>query len=272
LKRPAILLVLTGLSLVVLVACGTGGGQAGPAGVGQGPDDTGSPTGAPPSLDAIQTGWQTSPHADTYVMADDGTNSACARCHAPVNWVPAMDELPASCLVCKFEVQPPPPVIDRVDWGNVRCNVCHQIKDDVVQPEIAWLEVAALEQYAKVDSASELCLKCHATADVPGHKTIVHAGVHQDLDCTACHDAHTTAASCGTADCHPAAGPIPGHDEAHQTVACLACHDASGLAVGPDQSGVWTTMDYASHSLQTTVDCQRCHYAGNPWGLAEVAP
>lgn len=258
--------------MVLLAACGAGGGDAGPAGTAQGPDDTGSPSGAPPSPDLVQAAWQASPHADTFVLADDGTNSTCARCHAPVNWIPTMDDMPESCASCKFEVQPPPPVIAEADWDAVQCNVCHQVKRDTVDPQVVWLEIAAIEQYASVTSNSELCLKCHETGELPGHVRIIRDGVHRDMLCTDCHDAHSTAASCGTSDCHPAATPVAGHDDAHQAVGCLACHDAAGLQVGPGDTGQWTTLEYASHSLQTAVDCQRCHYTANPWGLAEVAP
>ena len=260
--------------MVFLAACSAGPGQTGPAGPGtaQSQDDPGSPAGAPPSPDLIQAEWQSSPHADTFVLAENGTNSTCARCHAPVNWVPTMDDMPESCASCKFEVQPPPPVIARADWDNVQCNVCHQVKRDTVDPQVVWLEIAAIEQYAAVATINELCLKCHAVGDLAGHLRLDLAGVHQDSACTVCHDAHTTAASCGTSDCHPAAAPAAGHDEAHQSVGCLACHDASGLQVGPDAAGLWTTLEYASHSLQTVVDCQRCHSPGNSWGLVELTP
>lgn len=69
-------------------------------------------------------------------------------------------------------------------------------------------------------------------------------------------------------------------DGHHNAVSCAACHDASGLEVGM-QDNVWvtyvldgssTTEYYPSHNMQRSVDCNRCHYPGNPWGLMEISP
>ena len=45
--------------------------------------------------------------------------------------------------------------------------------------------------------------------------------------------------------------------------------------VKPDADGKWLPVRdehygeaaYVSHNLQREVDCARCHYAGNAWGL-----
>ena len=250
-------------------------------------EDTAAETEAnqpPPDPDAL---WQTSSHANTYVMGDDGTNIKCARCHAPIQWVPAMEDIPESCLTCKFEVEPPPPVVVEAEWEHVPCQVCHKVKKDEVQPEYLWLEIAQIEEYAELASTTELCLKCHTGADLPGHEEILFTDVHQDLTCTECHDAHSTTSGCSKPGCHEdtinPAEPIAGHDEDHAQVACMACHDAAGLEVGLDEElGLWTTFlatgggetmtPLVTHEVQLEADCERCHYSGNPWGLSESVP
>ena len=263
----------------------------------QGPSDAGSPEGAPeiPTTpretdpDAIQSLWQASPHAQTYVVDSGGNNSSCTRCHAPVNYVPALEEIPESCFMCKFELTEPPPLTAEDIWANIQCNVCHELdKKGKAKPEYSWLEVAAVGQYAEVDSTTELCLKCHVPVDMPGHKPVIELlNAHMDMVCTNCHDAHSVEATCSTSGCHEgillAVPAIPGHDAYHQEVTCIACHDAGGLEVGPDDaSGDWlafvtiTSVDggsirvpYASHNISKESSCTRCHYAGNPWQLIE---
>jgi len=230
--------------------------------------------------EAIRAVWQENPHADTYVLTEQGTNSACARCHSPVNWIPSMDDMPESCYSCKFTIEPPPPRIEKEDWEHIQCNVCHEVKKDEVAPEYAWLEIPPIEEYAQVGSSSELCLKCHTAAEVPGHPAVEVAGAHTDMLCTDCHDAHTTAASCATAGCHTGLdaqpGPIPGHDPDHQAVSCAACHDAGDLIVQPDEKGTWRTflpgkqeaaLAFTSHNTVLEAPCERCHFEANPWGL-----
>jgi hypothetical protein len=236
----------------------------------------------PPDPDAL---WASSSHASTFVMDDDGTNIKCARCHAPIQWVPTMDDIPESCLTCKFELEPPPPVVAEAEWDHVPCQVCHKVKKDEVKPEYMWLEIAQIEEYAEVASTTELCLKCHEAVDVPGHEELLFTDVHQDLTCTECHDAHGTTSGCSKPGCHVdalnPAEPIAGHDEDHALISCVACHDAAGLEVGPvEESGMWITFaagesaetaeSLVSHELQLEVKCERCHYSGNPWGLSEA--
>lgn len=241
---------------------------------------------APVDPAVIQAGWQASPHANTFILDAEGQNNTCARCHAPINWKPAMDELPESCFACKFEVEDPPPLIPESEWENIPCKVCHSLdKKGNVQPEYAWLEIAPLDEYAKVASPTELCLKCHAPTEIPGHANVVLGGAHANYECTGCHSAHDTTASCDAVGCHsdvisPAA-PIPGHDADHEIVTCVACHDGSGMEVGPEaDSGYWTTfavgpadtsgnkVAFTSHNVVLEARCDRCHYADNPWGLS----
>ena len=238
----------------------------------------------PESAEAIQTKWQASTHATTYVLDSDGKNSTCAQCHAPVQWVPSMDEMPESCYACKFEIDPPPPIIAEADWTHVECKICHMTNKKDVLPEIGWLEIAQIEQYAAVGSATELCLKCHHTVEVAGHVGQVSEGAHVEMGCTDCHDAHSQQASCSEAGCHEtmdAGAVIAGHDADHSMVTCSACHDASGLEVGPDAEGNWVTFHpqpadaaekvaFTSHNTVLEAPCERCHFAENPWGLELV--
>lgn len=232
--------------------------------------------------ETIDADWQSSSHADTFVMDDQGQNNTCARCHAPVEWSPSMEELPESCFVCKFELKDPPPLIPETDWTNISCKVCHEVdKKDNIQPGFAWLEIAPLGEYSAVASATELCLKCHAPVDIPNHGSVTLSGAHQGYECTQCHSAHSTAASCTTAGCHGDSS-IAAHDDFHQDVSCAACHDGSGLEINLDETtGLWipylpgtpgTSVDkfaFTSHDTSLEVDCGRCHFVNNPWDLSD---
>jgi hypothetical protein len=241
---------------------------------------------AAPTLndDLARQRWGSSAHAQTFVTSQAGTNSDCARCHAPVEWIPSMDDLPESCFSCKFTVSPPPPVIPEDKWSHVNCNVCHEVsRKGERSPGIAWLEIAAIGEYSKPGSSTELCMKCHIGVDVAGHAPVELSGVHQELLCTHCHDAHTTAASCGTAGCHEGmlSAEVPGHDEAHSQISCAVCHDGNGWERVLTEEGVWGTQTAlaaggetvvrlrTSHNIIREADCSVCHFAGNPWGLEE---
>ncbi|HDN04681.1 MAG TPA: hypothetical protein ENF27_01925 [Chloroflexi bacterium] len=255
--------------------------------------DTG--TGADPAVIAQQE-WQISAHASSFVLDSEGSNNTCARCHAPKNWMPTLEDIPESCKACKFELAPPPPLIVESDWLHVGCVMCHQVdKKGNVQPEVSWLEIPALDEYASVETSSELCLKCHNTENVAEHGQVLVGSGHADMQCTECHSPHSTTATCSTGDCHSGVmseeDQIPGHDEDHKDVSCAACHDSAGWEVGPHpETGIWTTFSpwshavkiaeedsilqtgtvpFLSHDLGLEVNCERCHFSGNPWGLTE---
>lgn len=238
----------------------------------------------------INLQWEKSSHATTFVADNNNQNNSCAKCHAPIEWMPTMDDLPESCFTCKFELSEPPKLIDESQWQSIPCMVCHETdKKGNVVPEFSWLEVAALEEYAAVENANELCMKCHAPSNIPEHIAIQLGGAHADFQCTDCHNAHELTTSCGDSSCHETLQDpekiIPGHDEDHSNVACEACHDASGLEVGPDeQTGIWTTfgtwsvdldgntetgkIPFVSHNTVLEAKCERCHFADNPWELS----
>lgn len=222
--------------------------------------------------------WETSPHAQTYVLDELGMNSTCARCHAPVEYIPSMDDMPESCASCKFEVDPPPPLIAEEAWGNIPCKVCHQIKRGDVDPSYAWLAIPPIDEYEDIATTTDLCIKCHTNVDIAKHTNIDVAGAHLGYTCTQCHNAHSTTASCLTGSCHSDVltriTTIPGHDDNHIAVTCGACHDATGLVVGPNEEGNWITFQpassipTASHNIAKESLCERCHFLNNPWNLS----
>ncbi len=240
---------------------------------------------AAPTTDP-QTLWKTSEHANTFVVDAEGRNNDCARCHAPLSWMPtAIEDIPATCQTCKFNMPVPKPVA-QAEWKNIGCEQCHKTEKGVATKQVAWLNAAVAQfdtnadPYETVTSNAELCEKCHRDAFQMSMSKTVHAA----RACTDCHNAHSTTASCTDSKCHAdtlkRSTAIAGHDAAHAKVACAACHDAAGLEVGPtdDKSG-WaafrtveiggkkTKAPYVSHNLQRSVDCARCHAKGNPWGL-----
>lgn len=125
-----------------------------------------------------------------------------------------------------------------------------------------------------------------------------HANLSENAQCQVCHTQGMLMHSMetqreGSTDClgcHldllnvPPEGTAPQrHSKSHAVLDCVTCHDASGLAVGPaNGSATWTTFRtvqtpagattsaYASHNLTRQVNCQRCHFEGNEWGLPEI--
>ncbi len=232
--------------------------------------------------------WEQSSHAHTYAL-EKGPNTYCAKCHSPANWDPmARIDDPPNCVSCKFafesstRIAKDNPLVPEHDWVNIDCAVCHRVEDGIADSVIAWHNTTT-GYYESVVSTTGLCEKCHLDNATLRHKRELGGGAHAGFECTDCHDPHTTRAGC--ADCHDAAAisdVSPGHDPAHAVVTCAACHDASGLEVAPlEDDGVWmpfrtgellgrvTREPYQSHNLQLSVDCTRCHFRGNPWGLNE---
>jgi hypothetical protein len=278
---------LLGFFLLIGVAgCKEGSTPATPGPTLDAPNTTQDLVQSAPALtpEDVSINWQTGPHSKTFVAGDEGKNSDCARCHAPVEFIPSMDDIPDSCFTCKFTIEPPPPIIPQEEWSHVDCQVCHEVKKGVIQKGIAWLEIAQIGEYSKVNSSTELCQKCHIGVNVPGHKGIEVDGVHAEMTCTQCHDPHTTTAGCGAAGCHPDvfSSITAGHIAEHTSISCAVCHDGAGLEMGVDDAGQMVTLltiesggevmvqPFTSHNISQSVDCERCHFQGNPWNLAET--
>jgi hypothetical protein len=246
------------------------------------PEEKPTPTPDPKDPEVIQTMWEGSPHANTFVVSDAGENNTCSSCHSRYNYIPAIDDIPEECFACKFEVDDPEPYIEEKYWVHVDCLNCHRPDKKKVDPAIAWLEFALIEEYSEVSSVTELCDKCHLASDVNQHFSIVVGGDHPEYECTECHNAHDTTASCSASGCHEGTlsqdPAIPGHDEDHTSVTCVACHDADKLDIGfIEELGVWTTLSisgdepraFTSHNIVLDAPCERCHFAENPWGFSE---
>ena len=175
----------------------------------------------------------------------------------------------------------------------MECNICHRVENDNVGSQVVWLNAAIAQfdttkdPYEAVATNTQLCEKCHKDTKTSFYKIDLGISAHTGKQCTVCHDAHSLKASCTATDCHATvltpAKPIEGHDAAHANVNCVACHDASGLKVGPvegqktwltfrttEEQGKKSTNPYLSHNLQKKVDCARCHFTGNTWGLKAI--
>jgi hypothetical protein len=253
-----------------------------------GPQPVAAPSQVVPTTPAntvVKETWERSAHARSFVLAGDGTNNECARCHSPRNWVPVESaDLPKTCASCKFTVKEPVPVKES-SWRSIGCDVCHDFKGDA-KPKVVWLNsvIAGYETgtdpYEPVRDHNELCRKCHRDFKTFSYSRDLGTSVHARHQCTGCHNPHSLKADCS--GCHAEAMKklVPGHDAAHKQVNCVACHDAGGLKPGPvDGQNRWMpfrtvtagsqkqTVPYQSHNLQRKVDCSRCHYAGNPWNL-----
>lgn len=295
-KSSLLILLIAGFMCLLVVGCSSneaapngGNNQQGTESQGSSQNTTddqssGDQNQAGPelSLEEIERDWQNSAHANTFLVDDEGQNNTCAQCHAPIEWMPSMDTIPETCFTCKFELEDPPPYIEEDAWQDIPCYVCHELdRHDEVQPEYTWLSIAAIDEYEEVSSTTELCQKCHVTADpVEGHMVVNVSGVHQDQTCTDCHDAHNTQADCTT--CHNdldfSASEIVGHDQDHAEIACFLCHDGGQPAADQDvDSGEWLLIDpdldptirvASSHNIVLESNCARCHYEDNPWQLS----
>lgn len=212
--------------------------------------------------------WKNSPHANQ--------NINCEACHPKkgANLLPSLSW--RNQKTGKSET---------IANGNELCEKCH--------PDIRNSQMFA-GPAASVHNGLE-CLHCHnphstvaSCSSVGCHDTLVKSSVLLPPATPVGGHPEIGAVECSGQVCHPAAtqaalsNPTV-HGSSHSRVSCIACHDASGLQVGPsDVDGVWTTFQtveingiatqkpFASHNLQTVVDCKRCHFEGNAWNLSLV--
>jgi len=191
--------------------------------------------------------------------------------------------------------------------NEVACDMCHETKGGVVTSDIAfWNEFAREYEHVDDDSDlcrnchedydhSETihkefsCLDCHDSHSTFASCLDCHTQVvESSLQVPATPiDGHNTGMDslCNGSGCHSVATqvarmPFSIHGAQHSKISCEACHDADGLQVGPlAGEDVWTSwyssgsgeeptlVPFSSHNLQLEVDCLRCHYDDNPWGL-----
>ena len=119
---------------------------------------------------------------------------------------------------------------------------------------------------------NEQCLACHTQGMQLHDMETQRTG---NSDCLNCHlDLYDVQAD-QTSPSH--------HSKRHARVDCVACHDASGMEIGlVNNDSRWTTLRtiqspagdvtdiFSSHDLQKDVECGRCHFTENPWGLLEL--
>jgi Zn finger protein HypA/HybF involved in hydrogenase expression len=255
---------------------------------------------------AIRAAMSEGVHADTHGLGT-GPNTYCARCKSPANWNPyATIDLPPNCVTCKFDsdtqmrVAEGNPLVLEQDWQGIRCYNCHPItENNSVEEAIAWWDPVA-DSYLQLDNSTELCEQCHRNSEAGTlrRRALAESIAHADATCTTCHDPHSGQATCSA--CHNEGDTetdfvancwrpylAPDAAKLHTDMLCQTCHDNAGLELRPvedpaesylDQWAMWRTTMIAgvipsthvwvSHNLTREVNCTRCHYAENPWGLA----
>jgi hypothetical protein len=238
----------------------------------------------PQKAEEVEEGWERGVHSQTYISGDSvGGNSSCARCHAPMNWQPLTSERPQAWVVHNVAGISAPIEISEQVWDHVSCEVCHAQPSSEIDGEISWLEIPTLGIYESITSTDQLCSKCHIPEVDSEHPPFIFEGVHVDLSCIDCHDAHDGSATCGTSACHQTFAQecieIETHDKPHSGVTCGGCHDGMDLAIGwNEELGKWDTYfggdprleqdarPINSHYIVLEVDCDRCHAPGDhPW-------
>lgn len=189
----------------------------------------------------------------------------------------------------------------------VHCEDCHLMENGLVLEKVSWRNQQT-GQHEAVSDADSLCEQCHDGISA-GHAhaalicmdchdphkvstTCTDSGCHSNIP-TVFYEAPATpvgghpansSSFCGGSNCHlvataiaETAGSIHGSD--HALVTCEACHDASQLQAGPSpEDGRWViglngeSANAAgfSHVIQLEVDCARCHFENNAWGLPLV--
>jgi len=249
--------------------------------------------------------WGTSAHAHTN-QTDASSNTYCARCHSPLNWNPGADSIHASsvsagqwrnigCEIChETSAGTTSPVIS---WWNPDTNQYQAVSSSTELCIQCHRDTGEFHYQINLGNSihSEFeCTDCHDPHSAEA--SCSNSGCHENIrpkssipPSTPTGGQHPNNTSfCGGANCHPVAtqaalSNYSIHGATHVSVSCVACHDASGFEVGPSKElGYWITFQttevnrdktqipYQSHDIQTKVDCNRCHFEGNTWGLTTV--
>lgn len=195
-------------------------------------------------------------------------------------------------------------LVTEEQWVGIPCAQCHEVDEHgTASAELSWYAPVAMT-YEEIKSPNELCIKCHTNAKgakvssaglSADHEVLLGGSAHLNYAgewpqanrpqyCIDCHNAHTgetkQCVDChtDTADTHTKVAPMMTGD-----ITCMACHDAVGYDVGrATEDGLFTTIETTtsrgktttaevlSHSPVYMVSCNRCHFAENPWELAEL--
>ncbi len=161
---------------------------------------------------------------------------------------------------------------------DYRCVQCHEphsttascVSSGCHEDVLAASLLPSVEHANLIENAQ--CEECHPNGMQLHDMETQRSG---NTDCLNCHIEMDNVAPDQTAPAY--------HSKRHAAVDCVACHDASGMEVmQAENSAVLTTFRtikspsgvstaaFVSHDIQTAVDCQRCHYAGNSFNLPEV--
>lgn len=188
----------------------------------------------------------------------------------------------------------------------VGCEDCHSVENGIVMNELQHGKPQTGRNEAGLGE-DPICGRCHQVPSVGSAHPDFSCGDCHDphvvkVSCTdsGCHsniptvfyelpatptNGHPTNGSsfCGGGNCHSMATAVAQttrsiHGPAHAFVACEACHGGSPMKAGPSlENGRWVLLHEDgselpfSHDLQSGVDCSRCHFENNPWGLSQVS-
>lgn len=223
----------------------------------------------------------------------DWKNIGCAVCHRVDNGV-------AEAEVSWLDVRTG--YYETVATATELCEKCH-LDNDTLSHKVDYSdsphEDFTCTQCHDAHSTAASCTAggCHTDFSDKEPKVIAeHLDQVNTNQCKTCHksvaDIHMNFLDEPPTKCMDCHGHLMGetgeqyqlaHSANHANVWCVACHDATGLEVGPDENlnewvtyrsiellGQITTGPYRSHKVQLEVDCSRCHFAGNSWGLSVI--
>lgn len=176
----------------------------------------------------------------------------------------------------------------------VNCDDCHRIENGVVLEDVSESNALCSQCHTEVSAGhvhmTFSCIDCHDPHKVEASCT--DSGCHTNIPTvffelpatpTGGHP-NSGSSFCGGTNCHSVATAVVEttetvHGPKHAHVTCEACHDASQLQVGPSPEDYWVLWQEVeangsifieplhSHDIQLDVDCARCHFEINPWGL-----
>jgi hypothetical protein len=218
-----------------------------------------------PMLESIRTSFSSGRHAGQFSCED--CHGSSATIGKQLNWLDPADghtDVVATptelCLKCHSEQGSGIDTQSQIATAhtNQGCTGCHN---------------AHTTQASCTDSG------CHNDIQTIFYAQIVRPEPHPT-------SGDPSAYMCGGSACHALAEQITSapihHQPIHNHVPCFVCHDGSGMTVLKKQDQSWITVPsltspagtdgtpVVSHIISREVNCSKCHYNGNPWGLTEV--
>lgn len=211
-----------------------------------------------PTMEKVQPDWVDSPHALAKNIVE------CESCHLSDN-----GNLTTKLAIINKKTGDQEPIFDK----SALCSTCHDGYKHSESPHDGFSCLNCHDPHSTVAA----CETCH---DTSGETSIIAVATPADGHHNG-EDSLCFGAGCHISATQAAQTPPTAHPAKHPLVTCAACHDATSAPVGPHESDpMWVDMKYneadesapfTSHTLQKKVDCQRCHFIDNPWGLSEHA-